>query len=114
MKHLLLTDTRTGVTAELIFLLVFAYVLWAILLAFLARKKEIGSFRQLLISLFLTPVVGTLFYLGSGDRKMEIYQVTRYRCKRCKYVFTEEYTYCPYCQKDGYEVELEKTFKDMT
>ena len=100
--------------SNLLILIIVVYLVWVVALVYLSRDRDVGGPKILLISLFLTPIVGLLFFLGSSERKMNIYHVAQYQCRRCKYHFTEESEFCPNCASEGVKQPLEKIFKQMT
>jgi hypothetical protein len=80
----------------------------------LGRTREIGTIRLFIISLFLTPVIGLAFFLGSNKRKMIIYKELSYKCDRCGFVFSDFHDNCPICEKEGQLIKLRETHKIMT
>jgi len=97
----------------LIFIIV-SYIAFVYLLSLLGRSREIGQRRLFLLSLFLTPIMGLAFLIGSQERKMNPYYEASYKCERCKYTFSEPYEYCPFCEKDGHKEVLKPVNKLMT
>jgi len=90
------------------------YTLVVYLFSRLGKTREIGQRRLFIISFFLTPIMGLAFYLSSIERKLNTYTEESYKCKRCGYVFSEDYHHCPFCEKDEQKVKLIRVNKLMT
>ena len=95
-----------------IILLSVLYLILSFAIASQAKKTQLSFFQLVLISIFLTPIIGLIFYLKT--KKRFAYHVYQYKCPRCKYFFTENHSICPHCEKDGYKVPLKKEKKVMT
>lgn len=95
-------------------ILIICYTVLVYFFSLLGRKREIGPFRLFLISFFLTPFMGLAFLLSSQERKINLYLEKSYKCERCKYIFSEEYETCPFCEKEGVKQELKPVLKQMT
>jgi hypothetical protein len=90
------------------------YALVVYLFSRLGRKREIGPVRLFWLSLFLTPLMGLAFLLSSQERKMKPYTEQSFKCEHCGYIFSENYDYCPFCEKEGHKYELTPVSKFMT
>ena len=78
------------------------------------KNREIGPRRLFLISFFLTPIMGLAFYFSSNERKLNTYTEENYKCDKCGYTFSENYDYCPFCEKEGRRYKLKPVNKLMT
>ncbi len=94
--------------------IIITYIIICYFFSFLGKKREIGKRRLFWISLFLTPAIGLAIYLGSQDIKMKHYIEKKFKCERCGYVFTENYEFCPFCEKEGIKHELKPVNQFMT
>ncbi len=90
-------------------IIIIAYLLAVFILSIIGGKREIGSAKAFIISLFLTPVVG-IIYVSHSPRNGIVY-FERYYCERCGLEFTEKSTYCPVCEKEGYKIKLKKILR---
>lgn len=93
---------------------VILYIIVVYLFSRLGKNREIGTRRLFLVSLFLTPVLGLAFLVSSHERKMNPYTEVTYKCDKCRYVFSEPFEYCPFCEKEGYKQKLKPVNKFMT
>lgn len=100
-------------TTFLIILVVF-YILLCYFFSLIGKKREIGKRRLFIISLFFTPVIGLAFFFGSQELKMNHYIEKKYKCERCKYVFSDYHDNCPFCEKEGVKHELSPVDQFMT
>ncbi len=98
----------------ILFALIILYIVIVFLFSRLGKTREIGSRRLFWLSLFLTPVLGLAFFFSSGHRKMKPFTERKYKCEKCGYVFSEEYEYCPFCEKEGVKQELSPVKQYMT
>lgn len=89
-----------------------AYVGLTIWLTIKGKKRKIGAIKSLLLCLFLTPLLGSLFVFNS--QKSISYFEERFCCPRCKYEFNESKDFCPLCEKEGEKIPLEVKRKMMT
>lgn len=76
----------------------------SIILALVGKTKKIGFTKELLISAFLTPIIGLIF-LKKSDKK-EIHTIKRYRCEICGLEYTEYQEYCSACLKNNIKSKL--------
>jgi len=95
-------------------LLILVYVVLVYLFSLLGNRREIGQRRLFLLSLFLTPVLGLAFLLSSQHRKLHLYKEERFKCEECGYVFSEQMDCCPFCEKEGKNIELKPVSMFMT
>jgi len=95
-----------------IILISILYIILSLTVASQAKKSRLSFIQLLLLSLFLTPIIGLVFFIKT--KKGFSYYVYQYKCPRCKYFFTENNGNCPHCEKDGYKVSLKKEKKIMT
>jgi len=95
-------------------LITIGYILFVYFFSYFGDIKEIGRRRLFWISLFFTPLLGLAFLLSSQEKKIIPYTESNYKCERCGYMFTESYIFCPFCEKEGHQVELKKVNKFMT
>lgn len=98
----------------LVGLIVGGYILIVYFFSLFGNSREIGSRRLFIVSLLLTPIMGLAFLLSSQEKKMIPYTEKSYKCERCGYIFSESYPHCPFCLKEGHEVELKPVTKFMT
>jgi hypothetical protein len=83
------------------------YIFVSVFLSIEGRRRNIGGLAIFFISIILTPVVGMIFLFTSPRKATGMHYVKQYRCKRCKFNFTEKHDYCPICEREGIKVELE-------
>lgn len=94
--------------------LILAYILVVYLFSRIGDKREIGKRRLFWISLFLTPVLGFAFFISSQHKKLVMYTEKRYKCEECGYVFSENRDACPFCEKEGKQIQLKEVDMFMT
>lgn len=88
------------------------YIALSIVIASRTKNSYLSFTQLFLISFFLTPITGVIFFIRT--KKRFFYYVYQYRCPRCNYYFTEEHSNCPQCEEEGYKVPLKKVKKIMT
>lgn len=75
---------------------VIIWIFFSFMVAFAGQGKKVGYWGTWAIALLLSPVVGLIVGLISGEEK----KIFIYTCKHCKYASKENSYYCPRCQKD--------------
>jgi hypothetical protein len=88
------------------------YLMACLVLTFLSYRKKINWWLTLIISILVTPVGGFIYY--QSNNPIKVYKEARYKCRCCGFYFTEESTFCPYCEQDGHKIPLKKVYVDMT
>jgi hypothetical protein len=68
------------------------------------EKQNLGI-RLFFISLFLTPLVGLLYFIR---HRKDVSKVVYYYCKECDYIFPEKMRHCPICEEKGVKIRLTK------
>ena len=92
--------------------LIVIYLASAIYIGFKGQNRKIGWLRTLIVSIFLTPIVGYIAYLKSSKDECTL---KVYKCKRCEFIYTEKHSVCPLCAKDGLNIFVnEKIMKEST
>jgi len=94
--------------------LIILYIIIVYIFSRIGIRREIGVRSLFWISLFLTPLMGWAFFLMSSHKKINLYTEERYKCERCKYVFSEPHDCCPICEKEGLHQELKVVDMYMT
>ncbi len=95
-----------------ILILLSIYIVSVLAVLISSLRRRISRIRLFFISLFLTPVAGSVL-LWAADKKID-YEVIRYKCKSCGYTFTENHENCPICEKDGHRHPLKPVKRIMT
>lgn len=93
-------------------LLAVSYTLTCLFIGLIGTKRRIGFKQSILLSVFLTPIIG-LYAVLKSPKRID-YRVYRYKCSRCKFSFTDQYAYCPHCEQDGVKVSLNRVKRTMT
>ena len=81
-------------------------------IAIAAKKRQVGMYKALIVSLLLTPLIGYFYYANSKNRNY--YYDLRYKCPSCNYQFTENHSNCPFCAKEGKNIPLKGIVAEMT
>lgn len=76
-----------------------AYLVLALVVAYIGKDRTIGFVNALIFSVLLTPIAGLLVVMNS--QKLILYHVVQHSCPECGYSFSEHHEFCPMCQKDG-------------
>jgi len=92
--------------SESLVMLTLGYLVLAASVAKLGSARCCGTFKSLVLSIFLTPVVGSVYTLTS--HKKNVLKIVHYRCSRCGLEHTTNHEYCPTCRKEGKEKRLRK------
>jgi hypothetical protein len=91
---------------ESLFMLTLGYLVLAASVAKLGSDRCCGTLKSLVLSIFLTPVVGSVYTLRS--HKKNVLKIVHYRCSCCGLEHTTKHEYCPTCRKDGKEKRLRR------
>lgn len=92
--------------AESVFMLSAGYLVLAASVAKFGSTRNCGTFKPLVLSIFLTPVIGSVYTLTS--HKKNVLKIVHYRCSRCGLEHTTSHNFCPTCRKEGKERKLRK------
>jgi hypothetical protein len=95
-----------NIDAESIFMLSVGYLVLAASVAKIGSTRNCGTLKPLFISIFLTPVIGSVYTLTSN--KKNVLKIVYYRCSRCGLEHTTSHNHCPTCRKEGKEIRLRK------
>jgi hypothetical protein len=85
------------------------YLLSCFGVATAAKHRKVGSQRAFHIAVLFTPLVALVLVLIS-TKKLETH-LQFYRCKRCGYEYSEKYSACPACAKEGLHIFVNETIK---
>ena len=91
---------------EFIFIAGIIYLFIVISIAKLGSGRTCGGIKSLIVSLFLTPIIGLIYVLNSSQKNM--LKIIHYRCPVCGLEYTSKHRYCPSCEKEGKSNHLEK------
>ncbi len=83
------------------------YLLSCFWVATAAKHRKVGSQRTFHIAVLFTPLVALAVVLLSA-KKLETH-LQLYRCKRCGYEYSDKYSSCPACAKEGLHVFVNET-----
>lgn len=94
------------IDVETIIVIGVLYAFLVITIAKLGTYKACGWKKAVVLSLFLTPVVGFIYVAKSP--KKNLLKITHYKCGTCGLEYTTYHKYCPACLKDGEKHRLGK------
>jgi hypothetical protein len=91
---------------ETVFMISLGYLVLAASVAKMGSTRCCGGFKPLVISILLTPVIGSFYTLRS--KKKNVLKIVHYRCSRCGLEHTTPQEYCPTCKKEGTDKRLRR------
>ena len=84
------------------------YIILVVFFTILSYYREIGIVKGFLYNLFFTPLIGGIIVLSSYKSDDPIHIVTVYKCRGCKFEFTQYEEFCPICKKEGENIRLKR------
>lgn len=85
-------------------LIIVAYFIVCLAVAFLGKDRTIGFVSSFIISLLLTPIAGLLVVVNSS--RLILYHIVQHDCPECGYSFDSKHDFCPLCLKEGKYIVL--------
>jgi hypothetical protein len=86
-----------------------SYLMACFGVASMAQNKKVGSQRTFHIAVLLTPMIALFVVVFS--QKKEIAKLHLFQCKRCGFEYSDKYTTCPACAKEGINVFVNESVK---
>jgi len=87
------------------------YILFSVIISLLSLNKRIGFVESLLISLFLTPIVGLAIVLKTKNNILTSHYSMKHTCNTCGDVISQKEKECPSC---GTNVEFSYNTNELT
>lgn len=85
--------------------LIAIYLVVTFVLTVVGIEKQDEGLKLFIISLFLTPLVGVIYYYSKKSRTSDIQY---YHCEECDYIYPVKMKHCPICAEKGIKVKLKK------
>lgn len=85
--------------------LIAIYLIVTFVLTVMGIERQAEGFKLFVISLFLTPLVGVIYYYSKKNKSSDIQY---YHCAECEYIYPVKMKHCPMCAEQGIKVKLKK------
>ena len=87
------------------------YLLTCFIVASAAKNKNVGSQRTFHIAVLLTPLVAFIVVVLSS--KKTIHELKFLPCRCCGFEYNEKDTTCPACTKEGVNIFVNESIKQV-
>ena len=85
--------------------------MFSVIISLLSLNKRIGFVESLLISLFLTPIVGMAIVLRTKNNILTRHYSMKHACNTCGCMISQKEKECPTC---GTDVEFSYNTNELT